>query len=135
MSQSAHTSTTQGSSLEERIQNYRTAQQNYNNIKASDQLKDNREWINRLGTEEELQFANQVAKNSLLISVQVLTEKDLNQAKHLNLLSEQEQEQIQELNPPHSPEKNEQISENKERINAARDKVRNTSKGHDKSRG
>ena len=63
-----------------------------------------------------------------------MTEKDLNQAKDLNLLSEQEQKKIQELNSPSSSEKDKQISENKERINAAREKAQNISKDHDKSR-
>ena len=135
MSQAAHTSTAQGNTLEERIQNYRTAQQNYDNIKTSEQLKNNNEWQNRLGTDEELQFANQVAENSLQISAKALSQKDINQAKNLNLLSEQEQKQIQELNSPSSSEKDNKIAENKNRIAAARDQSKSLDKDHDKSKG
>lgn len=135
MSQAAHTSTAQGNTLEERIHNYRTAQQNYDNIKTSEQLKNNNEWQNRLGTEEELQFARQVAENSLLISAKALSEKDIKQAQATNLLSEQENEQIQELNSSSSSEKDKQISENKDRIAAAREQSESLGKDHDKSRG
>jgi len=135
MSQAAHTSTAQGNTLEERIQNYRTAQQNYDNIKTSEQLKNNNEWQNRLGTNEELQFANQVAENSLQISAKALSQKDINQAKELNLLSDNEQKQIQELNSPTSSEKDKRILENKNKINAARDNAKGLNKDHDKSKG
>jgi len=135
MSQAAHTSTVQGSTLEERIQNYKTARQNYDNIKTSEQLINNNEWQNRLGTEEELQFANQVAEKTLQISAKALSQKDINQAKDLNLLSEQEQKQIQELNSPTSSEKDKKIAENKNRINAAREQSESLDKDHDKSRG
>ena len=135
MSQAAHTSTAPGNTLEERIQNYRTAQQNYDNIKTSEQLKNNNEWQNRLGTDEELQFANQVAENSLQISAKALSQKDINQAKELNLLSEKEQKQIQEMNSSSSSEKDNKIAENKNRIAAARDQSKSLDKDHDKSKG
>jgi hypothetical protein len=90
MSSSAHIFTPQDDSLEARIQAYKTMRNELSNIEASQKLSQNKEWQDRLGTDEELQQAHNIIKNSLSATLNNIHDADLQKAQEQGLMTSDE---------------------------------------------
>lgn len=90
MSTQSHIYTTTSDSLEARIEALKGVLQASSNIKLSIEISDNDDWRNRLGTEDELQQAQEITQRSLDMAIQELSLSDLKQAKEHGLISSDE---------------------------------------------
>jgi len=90
MSNSAHIYTLEDDSLEARIHAYKTMRNELSNIEASQKLSQNKEWQDRLGTEEELQQAHNIIKNSLRATLNNIRDIDLQKAQEQGLMTAKE---------------------------------------------
>lgn len=134
---SAHISTSEDNSLEERIRNYKSAYKAYEDVEASNRFSANKEWQNTLGTEEEIQQAKAIIKNSLEISVKAISNEDRKMALQAEMITEKENSQLQALSRDPAKitaSKEEQVLQNKEKISEARANSKSKSRDNDKSR-
>lgn len=134
---SAHISTSEDNSLEERIRNYKSAYKAYEDVEASKRFSANKEWQNTLGTEEEIQQAKVIIKNSLEISVKAISNEDRKMALQAEMITEKENSQLQALSRDPkkiTASKEEQVLQNKEKISEARANSKSKSRDNDKSR-
>lgn len=90
MTSSAHIYTPEDDSLEARIHAYKTMRNELSNIEASQKLSQNKEWQDRLGTEEELQQAHSIIKNSLSATLNNIRDIDLQKAHEQGLMTAKE---------------------------------------------
>lgn len=123
MSSSAHIFTPQDDSLEARIHAYKTMRNELNNIEASQKLSQSKEWQDRLGTEEELQQAHNIIKNSLRATLTSIRDIDLQTAQEQGLMTAEDISEFSTAkqsfeNTPDS--KQTQIDNNKAEIRNAR---------------
>jgi hypothetical protein len=94
MSSSAHIYSPQDDSLEARIHAYKTMRKELHNIEASQKLSQNKEWQDRLGTEEELQQAHNIIKNSLSATLNNIRDIDLQKAQEQGLMTAKEASEL-----------------------------------------
>jgi len=87
MTDSSHIFIPEDATLEARIHAYKTMRNELNNIEASQKLAKSDEWKDRVGTEEELQQAHNIIKNSLRATLNNITDIDLQQAQEQSLMS------------------------------------------------
>ncbi|MGB0206146.1 MAG: hypothetical protein ACPF9K_14045 [Neptuniibacter sp.] len=124
MAQAAHLSRKESDTLEERINNFRSAYTAYCDIQASQSLHNQPEFKDTLGTEEELVQAHEIIKTSLDMAVRDLSKSDLERAMFLGLISDMDLTSIGELGiRSEAPSNEQQIEENRTRIAEARSAV------------
>jgi len=87
MTNSAHIFTTEDDSLEARIHAYKTMSNELHNIEASQKLSQDKKWQDRLGTEDELQQAHNIIKNSLRATLNNIRDIDLQKAQEKGLMT------------------------------------------------
>jgi len=123
MSSSAHIYTPEDDSLEARIHAYKTMCNELSNIEASQKLSQNKEWQDRMGTEEELQQAHNIIKNTLREALNNIPDIDLKKAKEKGLMTIKEVSEFSvtkvSLESP-LDSKQAQINKNKAEIQKAR---------------
>jgi len=132
MPQPAHISFSKNETLEERVHNFKKAYQNYQDAISSKQASKNKTSENTLGTSEEIDYANQVTKDSLDMAVNNINEDEIKNARQLNLITPHEADTIRGLRV--EPNKKDQVIKNKEKIKQARAQSASSSKDKDNSR-
>lgn len=123
MSSSAHIYTPEDDSLEARIHAYKTMRNELSNIKASQKLSQNKEWQDRLGTQEELQQAHNIIKNSLSATLNNISSIDLQKAQEQGLMTSNEVSELEATKEgfgKQTDSKQTQIDKNKSEIRKAR---------------
>jgi hypothetical protein len=134
MSSSAHIFTPQDDSLEARIRAYKTMRNELYNIEASQKLSQIKDWQDRLGTEEELQQAHKIIKNSLRATLNNIRDIDLQKAQEQGLMTNNE---VSEFSADKhefensSYSKQGQIDRSKAEIKRARESSLNKNQGRD----
>ncbi|WP_141235506.1 hypothetical protein [Pseudoalteromonas sp. NBT06-2] len=84
-------------SLEERIVAFKSVLYANNNIELSLKYNNDKLWSDRLGTSEEVKLAQKINEQSLKQAFKSLNYADLQEAKSLGLLSQEEAKQIKVL--------------------------------------
>ncbi len=94
MPNSAHTYTPKNDSFEERIRSCKSVLDAQQNADISLKMTGDKDWSDRLGSPEELQYANQVAESSLQRAADSLELSELYYAKEQGMLTMDEVNQI-----------------------------------------
>ena len=97
MSATAHTFTPRNQSFDERIRSCKKVLESYRNADVSVQHFDQKEWTDRLGTKEEIEFAKSVAENGMRQAIASIELSELHYAKEQGLLSSEEVMQLIDL--------------------------------------
>ncbi|OMH28056.1 hypothetical protein [Motiliproteus sp. MSK22-1] len=82
-----HIFTPADDSLESRVAAYKNVMQAHQNVERSLELAHDEEWGDRLGSVEEIRYAQMVTQNSLSLAAKSLQSSELSQAKDRGLLS------------------------------------------------
>lgn len=130
MTSSPHIFTPEDDSLEARIHAYKTMRNELSNIEASQKLTQSKEWQDRLGTEEELQQAHNIIKNSLRATLSNIRDIDLQKAQEQGLMTDNEVSEFSVLKQSFEnslDSKQAQIDKNKKDIRKARANIDNNS--------
>lgn len=97
MSTHSHIYSPASDSLEARIEALKGVLQAFRNIKLSKKISGDVDWVNRLGTSEELEHAEQITLGSLKIALDNLSFDDLKYAKQKKLISDTEFNEFKKL--------------------------------------
>ncbi len=89
-----HLYSPQDDSLEERVRAYRSVVQAQRNIESSLKLAADREWSDRLGTEDELRAAKEVVENSLSVAVSAINADEIEKSVSDGLISQDDAESL-----------------------------------------
>ncbi|MBU2969838.1 hypothetical protein KO527_10815 [Pseudoalteromonas sp. C2R02] len=84
-------------SLEERIIAFKSVLHANNNIELSLKYNNDKQWSDRLGTTEEIKLAQKINEQSLKQAFKSLNYADLQEAKSLGLLTQDEAKQVKTL--------------------------------------
>ena len=107
MPDSAHTYTPKNNSLEERIRSCRSALESFRSAEQSKKCAHDKEWTDRLGSPEEIQYAFDVSQNSVERAAASLDISELYYAKEQGLLTNEDLEQltrVKKLDFPKEPQ-------------------------------
>lgn len=107
----AHIFTPKNDSLEERIRSCKSVLEAAQNLESSRSLTDDKEWSNRLGSQEEIQYAADIAQNSIKRASASIEYSELYYAKEqglisiddVKLLSDAKEKEKPEKSPDHGP--------------------------------
>lgn len=139
MAFAAQLSRREGNTLEDRVNNFRSAYAAFRDIQTSQSLHQQAKMQDTLGTTEELSEANSIIKHSLELAAKDFSQSELDKAQQLGLISDFEARNIAALSMSSdfatSPTQQE-IEDNKSEIAKARATMnaKNSEKSKDKGR-
>ncbi len=94
MNDTAHIFNPKDDSLDERVRAYRSCSSTLRNTKASLELVNDSAWSDRLGSREEIEQAHMIAKHSIEMAVNQLSQSEAERAVGQGLLDNQELKEI-----------------------------------------
>jgi len=105
MASVAHTYTPQNNSFEERVHSCKSVLKAYRNVRISLGLANEKDWAERLGTPEEIEYANLVMNHSLQRATAAIQYSELYYAQEQGLLTKDDVQQLSTIKGKGSPEK------------------------------
>lgn len=90
MQQSAHIKSTHDGSLEERVNEYHSAQEAFNAALLSQQAKNDPEWSDTIGDQEDINIAEEILKTSLSLAAGAIGFGEIADIIELGLMTEDE---------------------------------------------